>query len=443
MKRYLALLLAALVVSCGGGGDGDNVGADSSGRSGSALAGAGVRVEESEAAVSLSGPWTSSPSASGWSGGAAVQSNVPGATVSFGFIGTSVRWIGSRGRGMGIASVRVDGGPATEVDLFGRPADEIRTPVITISGLSNGPHTLTIEVTGRQNGSASGNLVVVDAFDVQPQVTVSRRQDTDPMIMPGSRDVTNPNKYTGGWTKSSLGFPWSGNGVANVPDLPVTAYETQAAGETVTLPFNGTGVSWVGYQGPDAGIAEVRVDGGAPVEVDLYSPTARFQADVFTVSGLADGNHTLTITATGRSNPASSAARVVLDAWDVMTPGRRYEQLDPSITYAGEWHHNDARVWSGGTSRTSNVAGATATFSFTGTSVTWIGCRKSSAGGRARVYIDGVLMQEILLQESYPVEGYQMPVFRADGLAPGPHTLTIEVVSTGPYVVVDAFDVRP
>ena len=36
-----------------------------------------------------------------------------------------------------------------------------------------------------------------------------------------------------------------------------------------------------------------------------------------------------------------------------------------------------------------------------------------------------------------------MTVWRKDGLAPGPHTLTIEVVNTnGNYVVVDAFDVR-
>ena len=37
-----------------------------------------------------------------------------------------------------------------------------------------------------------------------------------------------------------------------------------------------------------------------------------------------------------------------------------------------------------------------------------------------------------------------MPVFRADGLAGGPHTLKIEVTNTDrSYVVVDAFDVRP
>jgi hypothetical protein len=76
--------------------------------------------------------------------------------------------------------------------------------------------------------------------------------------------------------------------------------------------------------------------------------------------------------------------------------------------------------------------------------VSWIGCEKGSAGGVARVSIDGVFMKEVKLNQSYPIEGYQMTVFRADGLTNGAHTLTIEVVNTdGSYVVVDAFDVHP
>jgi hypothetical protein len=47
------------------------------------------------------------------------------------------------------------------------------------------------------------------------------------------------------------------------------------------------------------------------------------------------------------------------------------------------------------------------------------------------------------MNQNYPIEGYQMPVFRKDGLAPGPHTLIVEIISDGGgYVVVDAFDVR-
>jgi hypothetical protein len=329
---------------------------------------------------------------------------------------------------MGKALVRVDGGPAKEVTLLVNTGDVIHNTAIEIHDLSDGPHTLTIEVVS--------GVVVVDAFDVQPSTTVSHWQDTDPNA-----------KYSAGWTKASGSPPWSGNGQANMPELPVTAQETYTTGETVTLPFRGTAISWVGYKGPDGGIATVQIDGGAPVEVDTYAPTAKVQEVVFTASGLSDANHTLTITATGRRNTASSATRVVVDAFNVMTPGRRYENDDPAIAYSGNvWNRShNARVWSGGFAATSNVQGATATFSFTGTSVSMIGCRKSSAGGTARFYIDGVLVREIRMKESYPIEGYQMTVFRADGLAPGAHTLTVEVASAtdGPYVVVDAYDVHP
>src|SRR5688500_12496932 len=143
MKRYVALLLAALVIaalviSCGGGGGdgGDAPGSPSAaggdtgatpggddsnggnGGNGPTFPVAGARIEESHAAVTFDGSWTNADRRFGWSGGAAMQSNDAGATASFTFIGTSVRWLGSRGDSMGRALVRVDGGPAREVDLW-------------------------------------------------------------------------------------------------------------------------------------------------------------------------------------------------------------------------------------------------------------------------------------------------------------------------------------
>lgn len=441
----MVLLLAGMLVSCGGGDGGDSTSggsptapsAGAPGDGGSApadgggtgtLPSAGAHVEESDEAVSLSAGWTQSDSRFGWSGGAARQSTVSGATASFTFTGTSVRWIGSRGTNRGIALVKVDGGRGIEVDLYAKPF-EVRTPVITLDGLSDGPHTLTIEVTGRQNPQASSNVVVVDAFDVQPPI-VSHLQETDP-------DAT----FSAGWVHLDDG-KWSGGGVRTGTDPAFGgARAAETAGEKFTLRFRGTSISWIGSRGPDAGIARVQVDGGAPSEVDLYSAREKIQEVVFTASGLADATHTLTIEATGQKNDASTAAQIVVDAFDVTTPGKRYQESDPKIIYTGKWNdHNPNRVWSEGAAATTSEVGARATFSFSGTSVSWIGCEKSSIG-RARVYIDGALVKTVNMTKPVGIEGYQRTIFRVDGLNNGTHTLAIEAVSG--ITVVDAFDVHP
>jgi hypothetical protein len=456
MNRYMTwvsvLLLAGLLVSCGGGGGDDSTGGGSpggsspgttnGGNSGNNSGGsvgtfpsAGARVEESDPAVSLSGEWTQSNPLFGWSKGAARQSTVAGAVASFTFTGTSVTWIGSRNDRSGIALVKVDGGAGIEVDLFARP-NEIRTPVLTINGLSPGTHTFTIEVTGRQNPDALSNVVVVDAFDVQPPI-VSHLQETDPDAI-----------YSGDWVQDPSSA-WSGGGVATLPDPPRGgARITETAGAKVTLTFRGTSISWQGGRGPDFGIARVQVDGGAVSEVDTYSPMQKFQEVVFTETGLTDASHTLTIEATGRKNAASTGARIVVDAFDVTTPGRRYQEDyqggDAQITYTSGWiRRNVNRSWSEGAAATSNRVGSRVTFSFTGTSVSWIGAQKESAGGTARIYVDGAFVQEVSNWKRVPIEGYQRTIFRADGLTNGPHTLTIEVLSSDSYIVVDAFDVHP
>ena len=79
--------------------------------------------------------------------------------------------------------------------------------------------------------------------------------------------------------------------------------------------------------------------------------------------------------------------------------------------------------------------------------MTWIGFRYSF-GGIARVYVDGVFAAEV---DAYAAtEPEQAEIFSSAGLAPGTHTLAIEVTGThnplapsssAYWIVVDAFDV--
>ncbi|MGB5080359.1 MAG: hypothetical protein WBO23_06420, partial [Burkholderiales bacterium] len=195
--------------------------------------------------------------------------------------------------------------------------------------------------------------------------------------------------------------------------------------------------------------ARVFIDGVFAGEVDTYSPMLRLQDTVFQATGLTDATHTLTIQVTGARNGASSGAAIWLDAFGVTRPGARFQEEDAAVAYSGSWvHGNLNRTWSEGTISESNTPGARATFTFTGTSVSWIGCRKLNMG-IANVYVDGVFVKEIDTFEPAPIEGYQNTIFTASGLAPGTHTLTIEATgrqnpaSQFNVVVVDAFDIRP
>jgi len=128
-------------------------------------------------------------------------------------------------------------------------------------------------------------------------------------------------------------------------------------------------------------------------------------------------------------------------------PTTRFDETDPSVTYTAGWITDTTGSWSQGTGAYINTANAQATFTFTGTSVKWVGAR-GPWGGIARVFLDGTLVNGSV--DTYAsTEQFQNNaiMFSAAGLAAGSHTLRIEVTgtknaaSTDAIVAVDAFDV--
>jgi hypothetical protein len=404
-----------------------------------------TRFEDTDLTISYtpgsnSQAWFHGSRSRAWSEKTASFQRSAGARATFQFSGTAVTWVGFRAPWAGIADVYVDGVFASRIDLYlgaGRdPAaprcaqpppscvdEEVQAPVFTRSGLSPGNHTLMIEVTGQQNPMAIDNAVVVDGFEVSPgppvPVTGTRAENTSPKVT-----------YTGAWQQSEA-----------------TARST-TAGARATFNFIGRSVSWVGVRGPQTGIARIYLDGAFHAEVDTYSPW-EVQAVVFTATDLAAAQHELTVEVTGLKNAASTGTLLVVDAFDSRS---RFEESESAVAYSGEWRreHPD-RAWSGasanvgvGTASVSAAAGAQATFSFEGTSVTWIGFRAPIAG-LADVFLDGVNVGRVDLYS--PVEELRVPVFTAAGLSAGAHTLRIAVTgeknaaASAAFAVVDAFDV--
>ena len=365
-----------------------------------------------------------------WSGGTAAFNRAEGARATFTFNGTSVAWISFRANWAGIARVYLDGAFVEELDLYS-PTEQAQARVYTASGLASGTHTLAVESTGRMNAAAADNAVVVDAFDVGPAVP--------PRVAGGRIENTSASvTFTDGWAPATGGAAWSGGSAA--------ASSTPGARATVT--FSGTSVSLVGLRGPQTGIARVYLDGALQATVDTYSP-AELQAVVFSATSLAAARHELIVEATGTKNAAATDHQIVVDAFDVRT---RFEDVDSAVSYTGTWVSGDlSKAWSGtsanfgsGSAARSTMSGARAEFSFSGSSVTWIGYRGPESG-IGRVYLDGSFVSEV---DTYSAqEEVQAALFAASGLAAGPHVLAIEVTglknaaSGNSIVVVDALDV--
>ncbi|MDP6957617.1 MAG: hypothetical protein QF645_02270 [Planctomycetota bacterium] len=120
----------------------------------------------------------------------------------------------------------------------------------------------------------------------------------------------------------------------------------------------------------------------------------------------------------------------------------RYQE--EACTFKGSWKIQ--RTWRGTSEnfRDSTEPEATASFSFTGSKVTWIAHRDKNLG-IGQVYLDNMYIRSVDLFSVGAL--YQYPVFESVPLKYGSHTIRIVVTgkrnpsSTGVAVPVDAFDV--
>jgi len=117
-----------------------------------------------------------------------------------------------------------------------------------------------------------------------------------------------------------------------------------------------------------------------------------------------------------------------------------YQETNLNIDYAGAWSKATSTACSGGAVWLTSAKGATATFTFTGTGIEWVGI-KAITYGAATVSVDGAAATAINMNVS-PTK-YQQALFHMEGLANKTHTIKITVTSAKPKLVcVDAFKVQ-
>jgi hypothetical protein len=253
-----------------------------------------TRYQQNAAQLTYSGTWTVG-SATAASSGSYRYANTSGMAVTATFKGTSLAWIAKTGPTFGIANVSVDGGTPVSVDLYSS-AVLYQQKVWATATLASGYHTVRIEWKGSKNAAATNTNIDVDAFDVEGSlVGVTRWQQTDHHLA-----------WRGAWTKAS-GTSYSGG----------NAWYANATGSVATIEFDGASITLVGKKGPTYGIANVSVDGGAPVAVDLYNSTIVYQQTMWASGFITPGHHVVTLAWTGTKRAAATNTNVALDAMDV------------------------------------------------------------------------------------------------------------------------------
>jgi GH25 family lysozyme M1 (1,4-beta-N-acetylmuramidase) len=241
-----------------------------------------TEVEDDSHAISYA--WRTASKARAKGGRYAVEHRA-GATASFSFAGGSVTWYTAVGPDRGKAAVSIDGVRRGTFDAYAARADfGVKR---TFDGLGPGSHTITIRVLGRARSGATDTQVVVDAFRA------------------GGKLVSNPDLRA---TWGAVGRGGASGGRLGSSDLARSSAEVR---------FRGSGIEWFTYRDADQGRAAVYVDGLRVRTVDNFAPSPTFDV-ARSITGLAEGVHTLRIEVLATARPAATGELVSIDRLSVV-----------------------------------------------------------------------------------------------------------------------------
>jgi hypothetical protein len=251
-----------------------------------------ARYDQATPGLVYSGRWIRS-SVGPASAGSFVYTDSPGASLTFHFMGSYCGWMAKTSDQYGKATVTLDGGAPSTVDLYSKKP-VWRHIVWETKSLPFGDHTLKIQWTGKKKAVSKGTLINVDAIEIVGALVGLYQQNNAHF------------KYAGKW-KTPKDLAASGG------DYALTKWSKAS----LTVSFTGLQVVWLAKKGAALGIAQVVVDDGAPVSVDLYSSDAQWIQSVWNSGRLPMGPHVVKIRWTGKKNEQATDTYIDVDAFEI------------------------------------------------------------------------------------------------------------------------------
>ncbi|MBM7566968.1 sugar-binding protein [Paenibacillus sacheonensis] len=380
--------------------------------------------------------------------------------VQFAFTGNSIALYMTKHAQGGKVNVYVDGTLKSTVDTANAGWIE-SAKVFEQTGLTQGAHTIKVEVAGKS--IAGDAYVLVKAFDYGTQP--SANLDPPPAPATGHTLVDkNAVPNSGQWTANTSQSAFAFTGTGWWSDGWSWMYDNVAnANEAVQFNFTGNSIKLYLTKHAQGGKANIYVDGTLKTTVDTANATWIESANAYELTGLTQGAHSIKVEVAGKS--ISGDAYVLIKAFDY---GSEQSNPDPgtdpdkivvnasSNPHSGAWTTNAAEPeftfngagwWSDGWSwMYDNVDNAdeSVDFHFTGTTIA-LYMTKQSQGGIVKVYIDGLLESTVDTYNAAWVDSAN--VFEETGLPAGAHTLTVKVsgksISGSAYALIKAFEYTP
>jgi len=283
---------------------------------------------------------------------------------------------------------------------------------------------VALQVSGLPAG-ATGTFSENPSADAGSVLTVTTV--TDPTATPvGTYPLTITGTSSGITRKTNVNLIVL-DGIAPTVGVPTTSLFTGRTLGSTTVPVR---VRWTATD--PSGIAnealQCSVNGGAWSGVRLGSATATLVEEALTYGQVVRQ----------RSRAADPLANTSAWVQGAAVEATVTQQSAAAVTWIGSWHTVTSTDASGGSLRYSTAAGASAAFSFSGSSVAWVAARGPSRGS-ARVYVDGVYATTLSLQASTGQS--RSIVFARNWAKVAIHSIRIVVVGTAghPRVDVDAF----
>ena len=227
-------------------------------------------------------------------------------TATIPFTGVGIEIYGLKSSELGLATAKIDGKEVGELDFHTAGTTEKGSLIGRFTGLSEGPHTLTLSVKREHKGRGSErSKISLDYFKILAGTgnTIEKMDDRDSHIQYGSqfKDWSDPELY-GGTEKYA----------------DINNSDSSAASEAqATISFTGTGIRIYGLKSLALGRARVTLDGKEMPSLDFYTSGAtEKRAFIGEFTNLTDGPHTLTL----RVDPDSPEGRkkISLDSFDII-----------------------------------------------------------------------------------------------------------------------------